>query len=63
MALNLYLKTRGKRNFDKNKKTDERVVIVSLTTLGEAIKEKKCIPQQLVEALNISFEELAQLKV
>jgi DNA-binding MarR family transcriptional regulator len=43
-------------------KADERVVIVSLTTLGEAIKEKQCIPQQLVEAL-ISFEELAQLKV
>jgi DNA-binding MarR family transcriptional regulator len=44
-------------------KVDERVVIVSLTTDGEAIKEKaKYIPEQLVEALNISFEELAQLK-
>ncbi|MFT5251982.1 MAG: DNA-binding MarR family transcriptional regulator [Flavobacteriales bacterium] len=44
-------------------KADERVVIVSLTILGEAIKEKaKCIPEQLVQALNMSFEELAQLK-
>lgn len=44
-------------------KVDERVVIISLTTDGEAIKEKaKYIPEQLVEVLNISFEELAQLK-
>jgi hypothetical protein len=39
------------------------VVIVSLTTLGEAIKEKQNTSTELVEALNISFEELAQLKV
>lgn len=44
-------------------KADERVVIVSLTTAGEEIKEKaKCIPERLIESLNISSEELAQLK-
>jgi DNA-binding MarR family transcriptional regulator len=45
-------------------KADERVVIVSLTTLGRGDQRKKQnVFQQLVEALNISFEELAQLKV
>lgn len=44
-------------------KTDERVVVVSLTLLGAVTKEKaKCIPEQLVQALNISIEELVQLK-
>lgn len=44
-------------------KADERVVNISLTTQGESIKEKaRCIPEQLVQALDLPLDELVQLK-
>tara|TARA_R110000868_G_scaffold224886_2_gene477098 strand:- start:1160 stop:1585 length:426 start_codon:yes stop_codon:yes gene_type:complete len=44
--------------------SDERVVIISLTSLGESLKEKaQCVPQEIVQALNVSIEDLKQLKV
>lgn len=44
-------------------KADERVVNVSLTIQGESIKEKaRCIPEQLVQALDLPLDELVQLK-
>jgi DNA-binding MarR family transcriptional regulator len=44
--------------------SDERVVIVSLTSFGESLKEKaQCVPQEIVQALNVSIEDLKQLKV
>jgi len=44
--------------------SDERVVIISLTSLGESLKEKaQCVPQEILQALNVSIEDLKQLKV
>ncbi|WP_029286232.1 MarR family winged helix-turn-helix transcriptional regulator [Pedobacter sp. R20-19] len=42
---------------------DERVVIISVTDIGEKMKEKAtCIPAKLVEALGLSIDDLNQLK-
>jgi len=42
---------------------DERVVMISLTTSGVQLKERaEHIPMELVKCLNISIEELFQLK-
>ena len=42
---------------------DERVVIVSLTAAGEELREKaQCVPETVVQALNVSLEDLTQLK-
>lgn len=42
---------------------DERIVNISLTEKGVALKEKAaCIPQQLMEAMNVSAEDLLLLK-
>ena len=42
---------------------DERVVNISLTSTGEAIKENaNCIPQQLIESMQVSVEDLTNLK-
>ncbi|PKR80467.1 MarR family transcriptional regulator [Brumimicrobium salinarum] len=47
----------------KRKATDERVVSITLTEEGRNKKEKaECIPTQLVEALDISIEDLSELK-
>ena len=44
-------------------KTDERVVIVSLTETGLKLKtEAKDIPKNLLKCLEVSLEELLQLK-
>ncbi|MDG2433737.1 MarR family transcriptional regulator [Flavobacterium sp.] len=44
-------------------KLDERVVDVSLTVAGNALKDKaKCIPKEVLEALNVSVDDLQQLK-
>ncbi|NRD77344.1 MarR family transcriptional regulator [Bacillus sp. BRMEA1] len=43
-------------------KTDERVVIVTITEKGEAIKEKAfCIPKSLLEASGMTVEEVQAL--
>ncbi|MEZ7499472.1 MarR family transcriptional regulator [Flavobacterium sp. Arc3] len=42
---------------------DERLVNISLTEKGKALKEKaSCIPAQLMESMNISAEDLLVLK-
>ncbi len=42
---------------------DERLVHISLTLKGEALKEKaSCIPAQLMESMNVSVEDLTNLK-
>lgn len=42
---------------------DERVVNIAITDKGEAIKVKaKCIPEQLMEAMQVSEEDLLSLK-
>ncbi|MBC5837643.1 MarR family winged helix-turn-helix transcriptional regulator [Flavobacterium muglaense] len=42
---------------------DERLVHISLTLKGEALKEKaSCIPAQLMESMNVSLEDLTNLK-
>lgn len=42
---------------------DERLVHISLTLKGEALKEKaSCIPAQLMESMNVSVEDLTTLK-
>jgi DNA-binding MarR family transcriptional regulator len=42
---------------------DERIVNISLTERGVALKEKAaCIPKQLMEAMNVSAEDLLILK-
>lgn len=47
----------------KRSTTDERVVNISLTTDGEALRNKAvCIPEQLVGSLNVTHEELVQLR-
>ena len=44
-------------------RVDERIVNISLTEKGVALKEKAaCIPQQLMEAMNVSAEDLLLLK-
>jgi len=44
-------------------KADERVVDISLTEEGEAMREEaRHIPQQMLEAIGITHEELLQLK-
>lgn len=48
----------------KRKATDERVVSITLTEKGKKSKAKaECIPTQLVEALEISAEDLSELKM
>ena len=43
--------------------TDERVVNVSLTLVGDELKEKaQCVPETIVKALNVSLADLTQLK-
>ena len=42
---------------------DERVVHVSLTDKGKLLKEKAaCVPGQLMESMNVSIEDLTNLK-
>ena len=42
---------------------DERIVNISLTEKGKALKEKaSCIPTQLMESMNVSMEDLTTLK-
>ncbi|WP_291072248.1 MULTISPECIES: MarR family winged helix-turn-helix transcriptional regulator [unclassified Empedobacter] len=42
---------------------DERIVVISLTKKGSALKEKvKDIPEKLLESMAISVDELKQLK-
>lgn len=44
-------------------KTDERVVLISTTEIGEKMQEKAAlIPEQLIAALGLSIDELQQLK-
>lgn len=48
----------------KRSTADERVVLVSLTRSGENLKEKaQCVPDKIVQALNVSLEDLLQLKI
>lgn len=43
--------------------SDERVVLVSLTEKGRALYTKaSCVPEQFVKSLNISTEDIIQLK-
>lgn len=47
----------------KRSHVDERVVHISLTEEGQHIEQRaKLIPQQLSESLNLTIQELAQLK-
>ena len=42
---------------------DERVVVISVTDIGEKMKESaNCIPAKLVKALGLSLDDLNQLK-
>jgi len=44
-------------------KIDERVVHISSTDKGKALKEKaSCVPAQLMESMNVSIEDLVILK-
>lgn len=44
-------------------KVDERVVEIFLTTAGKDLKkEAKCIPQKLIEELEISAEEIESMR-
>ncbi|WDF54214.1 MarR family winged helix-turn-helix transcriptional regulator [Mucilaginibacter sp. KACC 22063] len=44
-------------------KQDERMVMISLTATGIQLKEKaKHIPMELVKCMNVSIDELLQLK-
>jgi DNA-binding MarR family transcriptional regulator len=44
-------------------KVDERIVNISLTGKGKALKGKaSCIPTQLMESMNVSTEDLTVLK-
>ena len=48
----------------KRSTADERVVLVSLTRSGENLKEKaQYVPDKIVQALNVSLEDLLQLKI
>lgn len=43
--------------------SDERVVLVTLTEKGRGLyKKASCVPEQFVTSLNISMEEIIQLK-
>lgn len=47
----------------KRSKEDERVVKIYLTEKGRKLKEKAtCIPIELAKAMNLSLEEMTQLK-
>lgn len=47
----------------KREITDERVVKINLTELGENIQEKaECVPGQIMTSLNISVDKLTELK-
>lgn len=47
----------------KRKADDERIVTISLTEQGRNLKEKaQCVPERIVETLNISTEDLINLK-
>ncbi|TDX86225.1 MarR family winged helix-turn-helix transcriptional regulator [Epilithonimonas xixisoli] len=47
----------------KRSKEDERVVKIHLTENGKKLKEKAtCIPIELAKAMNLSLEEMTQLK-
>jgi len=47
----------------KRSKDDERVVKIHLTEKGRKLKEKAtCIPIELAKAMNLSLEEMTQLK-
>ncbi|KFC20085.1 MarR family winged helix-turn-helix transcriptional regulator [Chryseobacterium sp. FH1] len=47
----------------KRSKEDERVVKIHLTEKGRTLKEKAtCIPIELAKAMNLSLEEMVQLK-
>ncbi|RLJ97887.1 MarR family winged helix-turn-helix transcriptional regulator [Tenacibaculum discolor] len=47
----------------KREITDERVVKINLTKLGENIQEKaECVPGQIMTSLNISVDKLTELK-
>ncbi|WP_222166413.1 MarR family winged helix-turn-helix transcriptional regulator [Edaphocola aurantiacus] len=47
----------------KRSKADERVVNISLTPSGRAMKEMACsIPHQMLESMGLSLEEMQQLK-
>ena len=42
---------------------DQRIVNITLTEKGRMLKEKAaCIPEQLMQAMNVSVEDLAVLK-
>ncbi len=44
-------------------KTDERVVIISLTEKGNSIKTNaECIPEEMLNSLNLTMEDLIELK-
>ncbi|WP_094570367.1 MarR family winged helix-turn-helix transcriptional regulator [Mucilaginibacter xinganensis] len=56
------LEQKGMVNRTRSKE-DERVVVISLTTSGVQLKERaEHIPVELVKCLDISIEELLQLK-
>ena len=47
----------------KREITDERVVKINLTEMGENIQEKaECVPGQIMTSLNISVDKLTELK-
>jgi DNA-binding MarR family transcriptional regulator len=49
--------------FRDRSKVDERIVNISLTEKGKALKEKaSCIPTQLMESMDVSMEDLTTLK-
>lgn len=44
-------------------KTDERVVLINLTTSGRKMKEKaSCVPLQILNDLNLNLEDMHALK-
>lgn len=49
--------------FRKRKCTDERVVEITLTDSGKALKKEAGeVPQKVMEAMNVTVEELLELK-
>lgn len=49
--------------FRVRSKADERVVLISLTESGQAMKSAaECIPGKLMKAMGLSLEEIIQLK-
>lgn len=56
------LEQKGMVNRTRSKE-DERVVVISLTTSGGQLKERaKQIPMELINCMNVSIDELLQLK-